>query len=117
MTGPKDELLDLCRSFTGVTEDIKWSDHLVFSVGGKMFAIFDVSDSEAMRFKVEPALYPILTRQAGVTPAPYLARHSWIKLADAGVLPLPEIKDLLREAHTLAAEKLPRKARVALGLS
>jgi predicted DNA-binding protein (MmcQ/YjbR family) len=111
---PKDELLDFCRALPGVTEDIKWVDHLVFSVGGKMFAIFDVFESEAMRFKVEPALYPILTREPGIAPAPYLARHSWVKLEHARVLPLAEIKDLLREAHTLVVEKLPRKARAGV---
>jgi len=30
-----------CRSLPGATEDIKWGNDLVFSVGGKMFAGFD----------------------------------------------------------------------------
>jgi predicted DNA-binding protein (MmcQ/YjbR family) len=30
--------MELCRSLPGVTEDVKWENDLIFSVGGKMFA-------------------------------------------------------------------------------
>ncbi len=114
----KYELLDLCRCLPGATEDVKWTDHLVFSVGGKMFAMFDVAEeSEVIRLKVEPALMPILTQTEGITPAPYLAHHSWVRLQDAGVLPRDQIEGLLRESHALVAEKLPKKLRASLGIA
>lgn len=34
-----DHAKTLCRSLPGATEDLKWESSLVFSVGGKMFAI------------------------------------------------------------------------------
>jgi predicted DNA-binding protein (MmcQ/YjbR family) len=114
--GIKDQLLDFCRTLPGATEDVKWGDHLVFSVGDKMFAMFDVGESDLLRFKVSEGVFPILTREPGITPAPYLARQSWIKLDNLGVLPREEIQDLLRESHELVAAKLTRKLRRELAL-
>lgn len=116
MKSVKAELLDFCRGLPGATEDVKWGSHLVFSVGDKMFAMFDVGDSDLLRFKVSEGVFPILTREAGISPAPYLARQSWIKLDHTGVLPREEIQDLLRESHELVAAKLTRKLRRELGI-
>lgn len=112
----KDELLDFCRTLPGATEDVKWGHHIVFSVGDKMFAMFDVGDSDLLRFKVSEGVFPILTREPGITPAPYLARQSWIMLDNLRVLPREEIQDLLRESHELVAAKLTRKLRRELGI-
>jgi predicted DNA-binding protein (MmcQ/YjbR family) len=116
MQSVKNELLDFCRTLPGVTEDVKWGAHLVFSVGDKMFAMFDVGDSDLLRFKVSEGVFPILTREPGIEPAPYLARQSWIKLDHTRVLPREEIQDLLRESHELVAAKLTRKLRRELGI-
>lgn len=117
MPSIKDELLDFCRALPGATEDVKWGHHLVYSVGDKMFAMFDVGDSQLLRFKVSEGLFPILTREPGISPAPYLARQSWIMLEHLGVLPREQIEDLLRESHELVAAKLPRRVRVSLGIA
>lgn len=111
----KTVLLKFCRSLPGATEDIKWTDHLVFSVGEKMFAIFDVSDAEPIRFKVDPAVFPILTQKPGISPAPYLARQSWVKVENTRVLPLRALEDLLRESYELVAARLPKRVRERLG--
>jgi predicted DNA-binding protein (MmcQ/YjbR family) len=116
MQSVKDDLLAFCRTLPGATEDVKWGDHLVFSVGDKMFAMFDVGESDLLRFKVSEGVFPILTREAGISPAPYLARQSWIMLEHTRVLPREEIQDLLRESHELVASKLTRKLRRELGI-
>lgn len=108
--------LEFCRRLPGVTEDVKWGNDLVFSVGGKMFAVFELPDFESLSFKVEPALFPVLTRREGVVPAPYLAHHSWIKVKPPTVLPPAELEMLLRESYGLVARKLPKKTRVGLGI-
>jgi predicted DNA-binding protein (MmcQ/YjbR family) len=115
--GRKEALLDFCRTLPGATEDVKWVEHLVFSVGGKMFAIFDISASEAVRFKVDPAVYPILVRTPGIGPGPHLSHARWVKVDHASVLPLEELQDLLRESHLLVAEKLSKKLRASLGIT
>ena len=38
-----EELRELCLGFPKVTEDIKWVDNLVFSLGGKMFCLIQDS--------------------------------------------------------------------------
>jgi len=111
-----DPLLELCRKLPGVTEDVKWGNDLVFSVGGKMFAVFELPDLESVGFKVEPALFPVLTQRAGVVPAPYMAHHSWVKVRPPAALPRPELEELLRESYELVARKLSKKARLSLGI-
>lgn len=116
MSNGENSLLKLCRTLPGVTEDVKWGHDLVFSVGGKMFAVFELPDLESLSFKVEPALFPVLTRREGVVPAPYLAHHSWIKVKPPTALPPAELEMLLRESHGLVARKLPKKIRAGLGI-
>jgi predicted DNA-binding protein (MmcQ/YjbR family) len=111
-----DPLLDFCRSLPGVTEDVKWGNDLVFSVGGKMFAAFELPAAESIGLKVDPAVFEILVQQPGIIPAPYLARASWIKLAGRDLMPRAALEDLLREAHALVAAKLTKKVRAGLGI-
>lgn len=105
----------VCRSLPGVSEDIKWGADLVFSVGGKMFAVFPLGEDagQGFSFKVEPPVFAALTKRKGVVPAPYLARASWIKVQPKA-LPKKEVEDLLRESWRLVASKLPKKQRAAL---
>ena len=105
----------LCRSFPGVTEDVKWGADLVFSVGGKMFAVFPMGEYEdqGFSFKVESPLFEALTQRKGIIPAPYLARASWIKVMPRA-LPRKELEALLRESWRLVALRLPKKQRALL---
>ena len=112
----KDPLFELCRSLPGVTEDVKWGDNLVFSVGRKMFAVFNVPAGEPFSFKADPAVVSMLTQQPGVRPAPYLAKHSWIAVDSRETLPREMVEDLLEEAHGIVAARLPRRVRDGLGL-
>lgn len=106
---------ELCRSLPGVTEDVKWGDNLVFSVGQKMFAVFNLDD-DPFSFKVDPAVFAALTQKEGVDPAPYLARHDWVLVRDCDVLPEDMVMDLLEESYALVAAKLPKKTRRSLGI-
>jgi len=111
-----DPLLVFCRSLPGATEDVKWGADLVFSVGGKMFAVFQLPDGEPIGFKVDPVVFDGLVGHKGVVPAPYMAKHSWVSVTDKTQFPLPTLKNLLAESHRLVAEKLSKKVRQALGL-
>jgi len=111
-----DPLFEVCRQLPGVTEDVKWGNDLVFSVGGKMFAAFELPAGEPIGLKVEPALFSVLVQQPGITPAPYMARHFWVKLETRRAMPRGALEELLREAHAIVAAKLPKKVRASLGL-
>ncbi len=112
----EDPLVAFCRSLPGATEDVKWGDDLIFSVGGKMFAGFPLSGGDPIGFKVDPLVFASLVGHDGVVPAPYMAKHSWVSVTDRGRLPLATLKDLLADSHRLVASALSRKARQRLGL-
>jgi predicted DNA-binding protein (MmcQ/YjbR family) len=112
----EDPLVAFCRSLPGATEDVKWGNNLIFSVGGKMFAGFDLPEGQPLAFKVETLAFAALVAHDGIVPAPYMAKHSWVSVTDRAALPQATLEDLLAEAHRLIAEKLPRKTRLALGL-
>ncbi len=112
----RESLLQFCRKLPHATEDIKWGCDLVFSIGGKMFAVFDLNDTVKVSFKAAPANFALLTTKAGVIPAPYLARANWIALVKAKALPVAVIKQLLQESYHLVAAKLPAKVKKELRL-
>ena len=115
MANDTDRLLDLCRKLPGTTEDVKWGNDLVFSVGGKMYAVFELPDHDSIGVKVDPTVFPVLTQQPGVIPAPYLAHHAWIKVTP-GAMPAEALEDLIRESHAIVAQKLSKKMRTSLGI-
>ncbi|MFN7941066.1 MAG: MmcQ/YjbR family DNA-binding protein [Thermoanaerobaculia bacterium] len=110
-------MCEFCRSLPGATEDVKWGNDLVFSVGGKMFAGFQLPTGEPIGFKVDPMVFSALVGQEGIEPAPYAARHHWVSVATRESLPLDTFRDFLAESHALVAAKLPKKVRQRLGLS
>ena len=112
-----DALVEFCRSLPGATEDVKWGHDLIFSVGGKMFAGFQMPEGKPVGFKVDPLVFSSLVGQDGIEPAPYMARHYWVSVTDPERLPLETLKDLLAGSHRLVASKLPKKTRTALGLT
>jgi predicted DNA-binding protein (MmcQ/YjbR family) len=101
---------DVCRSFPGCTEDIKWGHDIVFSVGGKMFAATNASSpAEGFSFKVEDERFLELTDRPGIVPAPYLARHKWVYVTGEASLDNGEGAALLRRSYELVFAKLTRK--------
>jgi len=101
---------DFCRTLPGATEDLKWGDNRVFSVGAKMFAVMDDDDAaRAISFKVDDERFLELTDRPGIIPAPYLARVKWVKVEDLSKLPDAEAKALLKRAHELVFAKLSKK--------
>lgn len=100
----------LCRSFPGCVEDVKWGDNLVFTVGAKMFAVTQVDASAgAISFKVEDERFLELTDRPGIVPAPYLARAKWVQVQRAAKLGDAEATALLRRSYELVFAKLTRK--------
>ena len=100
----------LCRSFPGCVEEVKWGDNLVFSVGTKMFAVTQVDASaDAISFKVDDDRFLELTDRPGIIPAPYLARAKWVQVQPAAQLSDAQAAALLRRSHALVLAKLPRR--------
>lgn len=113
----RESLIQFCRQLPHATEDVKWDSNHVFSIGGKMFAVFDLNNGVSVSFKATPATFDLLTTKIGVIPAPYLARANWIAVIKPKALPLAVIKQLLRESYHLVAAKLPMNVKKELRLT
>lgn len=66
-------------------------------------------------FKCSELSYQILTEQEGVIPAPYLARAKWVQIETAQAMADEDIKDYVREAHSIIARKLTKKLQKEIG--
>ena len=106
---------DLCRSFPGATEDIKWGCDTVFSVGEKMFMVTGADAPQGMSFKVEDDRFLELTDRPGIIPAPYLARAKWVRIENAGAVDDKEAAQLLRRSYELVFAKLTKKLQREIG--
>jgi len=102
----------MCRALPGVTEDVKWGNDLVFSVGGKMFAVVDLDPPHSVAFKCTDESFGELIERAGIIPAPYLARAMWVQEKEFGeALDLRELQALLKTAYAIVVAKLPKSKR------
>jgi predicted DNA-binding protein (MmcQ/YjbR family) len=107
-----EDVRKICRTLPGVSEDVKWGNDLVFSVGGKMFAAVDLEPPHAIAFKCSEEAFGELVERPGIVPAPYLARAKWVQETEFGeTLDLRELTELLRAAHGIVASKLPKSRR------
>ena len=113
---PTDPLVAFCRTLPAATEDVKWDNDLVFSVGGKMFTVMSLPDCDRLSFKVDPAVFDTMTGHNGIVPAPYMARHHWVMITDRKKIARSSLEEMIAESHRLVAAKLPRKTRQALDL-
>ena len=109
-------MIAFCARMPHATQDIKWGADLVYSVGGKMFAVFNPESPAQVSFKTTPEMFAILTAKDGVIPAPYAARFHWVLVQKKGALPAPALRELLAESYRLVAAKLPLKIRRQLSL-
>lgn len=113
-----EELQTICKKFKGMTEDIKWENHLCFNVGEKMFLVTapDAVPNSAS-FKVSDEEFNELSQQEGFMPAPYLARYKWVHLDDINRLSKKQWEYYAGQSYNLIASKLPAKIKKQIGLS
>jgi len=105
-----------CGTLPGATRDIKWGADEVYSVGGKMFAVFGVAKGKAANvgFKCDPERFLELTDQPGVIPAPYLARAHWVLVQDAKALTDAAAKEFVLRSRALVFAKLTKKEQATI---
>lgn len=103
-------LRQFCLSLPGVTEDIKWEEHLCFSVGEKLFIVtspdaYPITAS----FKTTPELFEEYSAKEGFIQAPYFGKKQWLFIDNIERLPDDEWKMLLQTAYHLIFAKLTKK--------
>ena len=104
-----DTVRQICRALPDTTEDIKWVQDLVFSVGKKMYAVVNLEPPHTVAFKCTPEMLGELVERDGIIPAPYLARAMWVQAQLEGALEGPELEQLLRGSYELVKAKLPKR--------
>jgi len=111
-----EKIRQYCLSLPHVTERVQWGNDLLFSIGGKMFAVagLDAKYPTKLSFKCTPEKFAELVEQEGIIPAPYVARYHWVALETKNALTSSELKHQLRRSYELVFEKLPKKTRTAL---
>ena len=107
-----DKLRELCLSFPGVTEDLKWGADICFSVGEKMFCVTGTWGGAS--FKVLPEEFEELTERDGIIPAHYMARNKWVTVEDWTKLKPKEWQHYIGQSYELIKAKLPKKVQLSL---
>lgn len=118
-----DSLREFLKSLPHVEETMQWGDNLVFwvgdkAIGGKMFALANLGHEGrgVLSFSAGAERYHELLETEGVFPAPYMARIFWVAIERYDVFASNELKRLLRNAHQLTLQKLPKRTRDVLAM-
>jgi predicted DNA-binding protein (MmcQ/YjbR family) len=109
-------LQEICSLLPAVTEDIKWENDLVFSVGEKMFCAASLKPPFTFSFKVRDEEFEELSNQDGFIPAPYAARAKWVLVTNPSKLTKKEYENYIKGSYELVKAKLTKKLRKELGI-
>jgi predicted DNA-binding protein (MmcQ/YjbR family) len=112
-----EQLRRFCLSLPAVTEDIKWGNDLVFSIGSRMFCVTSLSQPFKYSFKVKDDEFEELCATGNFSPAPYMARAKWVLVSNAGVMHNEEWKARIKQSYELVKNKLTKKERALLGIN
>jgi predicted DNA-binding protein (MmcQ/YjbR family) len=103
-----------CLGLPSVTEVVQWEQHLLFKVGGKMFAMIDL-DGHSCSLRCDPETYGELVEMADVVPTSHnMWKYNWVTFETLNAVPDIEFRKLLTEAYKIVRSKLSRKALAAL---
>lgn len=105
-----------CLSLKGVTEDVKWGNDLVFSIGEKMFCVASLEPPFKCSFKVTDEEFEALSNTEGFIPAPYMARAKWVLVTNPSKLNKKQWEQYIKQSYQLVSMKLTKKLREQLGI-
>ncbi|MEI7660902.1 MAG: MmcQ/YjbR family DNA-binding protein [Bacteroidota bacterium] len=106
-----EELREFCIGLPAVTEDIKWEEHLVFSVAGKIFCLTGLEPPLQVALKVPEEQFDELTQSGNIIQASHFARRQWMTVVDESNFNRAEWEHYIVQSYNLVKSKLPRKAR------
>ena len=107
-----DTLRELCMSFQGATEGLKWEDHICFMVAEKIFCM--TGERGGVSIKVTPEEVEELTERDGIMPTPYMARNNWVTIREFNKLRPKEWEYYIHQSYELIRSKLPKKVQAGL---
>ncbi len=112
-----EDIQNICKALPSVTEDIKWKDDLVFSIGGKIFCIIDINRyPTTASFKVTDEEFDEMCDRKGFKPAPYVAKYKWVLIEDVTKMNKTDWKKYIKQSYDLVKAKLPNKIKKQIGI-
>ena len=106
-----EELREFCLSLRAVTEDIKWEEHLVFSVAGKIFCLAGLEPPLQVALKVPEDQFDELTQTEEITQASHFARRQWMTVLEESRFSRSEWERYIKQSYQLVKAKLPKKIK------
>ena len=110
---------EYCLKKSGVTEDSPFGpEHLVFKVGGKMFALLAFEEiPPTANLKCDPDLaLELRDRYDEVRPGYHMNKKPWTTVQIDGAIPQQELAKMIDHSYDLVTRALPRKERERLAL-
>ncbi len=103
-----------CLGLPHVTEVVQWESHLLFKIGGKMFAMIDL-DGHRCSLRCAPDRYAELVEMPDIVPASHnMWKYHWATLETLTALPEREFRELLKAAYEIVRAGLPKGVRDSL---
>lgn len=105
-----EELRELCLSFKGTSEEIKWEVNLTFMVADKIFILCS-ADAVPTRcsVKVDQDTFFELLEDENFIQAPYLAKKQWVQIKDIELVENELLKRLVTNSYNTIKSKLTKK--------
>lgn len=113
-----DTFREYCLRKTGATEDTPFGeDHLVFKVGGKMFALLSLDEvPSTANLKCEPDLaLELRDRYEQVRPGYHMNKKHWNTVELGGGIPDAELREMIDHSYERVVRSPTKTARAALG--
>lgn len=104
-----EQMREFCLGLKGVTEGVKWDDHLCFMVAEKLFCITGFADTDGASLKVSADDFALLTERNGIAQARYFAKNQWVSIDKRSTLKNAEWKEYLQKSYELVKSKLTKK--------
>jgi predicted DNA-binding protein (MmcQ/YjbR family) len=112
-----DTFRDYCLRKRGVTEDSPFGpEHVVFKVGGKMFALLALDEiPPTANLKCDPdRALELRDRYEEVQPGYHMNKKHWNTVTIASGIPDAEIRQMIDHSYELVVSSLPKKIAAAL---
>jgi predicted DNA-binding protein (MmcQ/YjbR family) len=109
-----DTIREFCMSLPLTTEEIQWEEHLLFKIGGKMFAMIQLG-GQRCSFKCTPERYAEMVEVPDVVPSSHnMWKYQWVTCERLTALADAEFRELLEASYGLVRAGLPKKAQAEL---
>ena len=115
-----EEYREYCLAKKGVTEGFPFdADTLVFKVGGKMFALTNLSDFDsgiALKCDPEKAIHLREEFPDDITGAYHMNKTHWNNVKPNGSVPLMLLKELIDQSYLLVYNGLTRSQKLEVDI-